>query len=194
MVKNKPGSGRLRKISVLELHLYVKAVPFHFRKNLRTLSFKIGIPLTTIHLALKLGLLKLSKNSIKPILTPKNRLDRVTYCHSFVKEQSFVEMLDRVDIDEKWLYLSQKITSYILVPGEVPPLCLCKHKNHIEKAMCLTAMARPRQDPVTGVWWNGKIGTWFFVEQGPAKRTLKNRAAGIWRLSLCPLGGRKQRI
>jgi hypothetical protein len=88
-------------------------------------------------------------------------------------------MLDRVDIDKKWFYLSQKITSYILVPGEVPPLHLCKHKNHIEKAMCLTAMACPHPDPVTGVWWNGKIGTWFFVEQVPGKRTSKNRAAGI---------------
>ena len=168
-VKQLKGSGCHRKISVLELHLHVKAVPFHFCKNLRTLSFKIGIPLISIHRALKLGLLNSSKNSIKSILMPKNKLDCVTYCHSFVKEQSFVEMLDRVDIDEKWFYLSQKITTYILVPGEVPPLHLCKHKNHIEKAMCLTAMAHPRQDPVTGVWWNGKIGTWFFVEQVPAK-------------------------
>jgi hypothetical protein len=31
---------------------------------------------------------------------------------------------------------------------------------------------------VTGVWWNGKIGTWFFIEQVPAKRTSKNRTAG----------------
>ena len=116
-VKQLKGSGCHKKISVLELHSCVKAVPFHFCKNLRTLSFKIGIPLTTIHRALKFGLQNLSKNRMKPILTPKNKLDCVTYCHSFVKEQSFVEMLDRVDIDEKWFYLSQKITSYILVPG-----------------------------------------------------------------------------
>ncbi len=77
LVKNKMGSGRLRKISIVELHIRVKAVPFHFRKNIRTLSFKIGIPTTTIHRALKLGLLKSSNNSIKPILTPKNKLDHV---------------------------------------------------------------------------------------------------------------------
>ncbi len=44
--------------------------------------------------------------------------------------------------------------------------------------MCLTAMARPRQDPVTGVWWDGKIGTWFFVHKVAAKRNSKNRPAG----------------
>ena len=32
-VKQLKGSGRHRKISVLELHSRVKAVPFHFRKN-----------------------------------------------------------------------------------------------------------------------------------------------------------------
>jgi hypothetical protein len=85
-----------------------------------------------------------------------------------------VDMLDSVDIDEKWFSLSQVVTSFILVPGEVPPLCLCKHKSHIEKAMCLTAMAHPHQDPVTGVWWDGKLGTWFFVKQVSAKRSSKN--------------------
>jgi hypothetical protein len=82
----------------------VKAVPFHFCKNIRTLSFKIGIPRSTIQRAMKLGLIKSSKNSIKPILTPKNKLDRVYYCHSFVQDNSFVDMLDCVDIDEKWFY------------------------------------------------------------------------------------------
>jgi hypothetical protein len=32
-----------------------------------------------------------------------------------------VELLDHVDIDEKWFYLSQKVTSFILAPGKVPP-------------------------------------------------------------------------
>jgi hypothetical protein len=173
-VKHKKGVGKPQKISIAELHTRVRAVPFHFCKNVQTLSFKIGIPRSTVHRALKLELLKSSQNSIKLILTPKNKVDRIAYCHSFVREQTFVDMLDRVDIDERWFYLSQKVTSFILVPGEVPPLCLCKHKNHIKKAMCLTAMACPRQDPVNGVWWNGKTGTWFFVEQVPAKRMSKD--------------------
>ena len=87
-------------------------------------------------------------------------------------------MLDRVDIDEKWFYLTEVVTSYILVPGETPPHRTCKHKSHIEKVMCLTAIAWPRQNPHTGKWWDGKIGTLFFTEQVPAKRTSKNRPAG----------------
>ena len=48
---------------------------------------------------------------------PKNKVDHVAYYHSFVQDNSFVDMLDPVDIDEKWFYLLQKVTSFILVPG-----------------------------------------------------------------------------
>jgi hypothetical protein len=43
----------------------------------------------------------------------------MAYCHSFVQDNSFVDMLDHVDINKKWFYISQKVTSLILVPGEV---------------------------------------------------------------------------
>ncbi len=51
-LKRLPGSGRPRKISVVELYAKVKAVPFHFCKNVRTLACKVGIPKSTIHDAL----------------------------------------------------------------------------------------------------------------------------------------------
>jgi len=47
-VKQQKGSGHPQKVSVVELHARVKAVPFHFCKNIRTLSFKIGIPTATL--------------------------------------------------------------------------------------------------------------------------------------------------
>jgi len=75
-----PGCGRCRKISVVELYAKVKAVPSHFRKNVRrTLAFKVGIPKSTIHDALKKGLLKHTWNTIRPTLTNKNKADRVVY-------------------------------------------------------------------------------------------------------------------
>jgi hypothetical protein len=178
-LKHRKGAGPPRRISIEELQNRVKAVPFTFRKNIRTLACKVGIPRTTLHRALKIGCLQKSSNSIKPFLAPKNKTDRVAYCRSFVEEDSwFGDMMDRVDIDEKWFYLTEVVTKYYLVPGEVPPYRTCSHKSHIIKAMCLTAMARPRKNPETGVWWDGKIGTWFFVRQEPAQRSSKNRPAG----------------
>jgi hypothetical protein len=178
-LKHRKGAGAPWRISIKDFQARVKAVPFHFHKNVRTLAYKVGIPRTTMQQALKIGCLKTSKNSIKPFLTPKNKADRAAYCHRFVGEDSwFGDMMDRVDINEKWFYLSEVVTTYILVPGEVPPHRTCKQKSHIIKAMCLTAMARPRKGPVTGVWWDGMISTWIFVKQESAQRTSKNRPAG----------------
>ena len=67
---------------------------------------------------------------------------------------------------------------FTVIPGEEPPIRTCKHKSHLVKVMCLTATARPRKNPVNGEWWDGKVGTWFFVEKVAAARTSKNRPAG----------------
>ena len=46
-------------------------------------------------------------------------------------------MLDPVDIDEKQFFLSEVITSFILVPGEVPPIHLWYASTRV------AAIARP---------------------------------------------------
>jgi len=113
------------------------------------------------------------------VLTNPNKVQRVAYCESFIESEGcFGDMLDRVNIDEKWWYITQVNTSYIIVDGEVPPDQKVKHKSHIIKVMCLTAMTRPRQNAVTKEWWDGNISTWFFIEKVPAKQLSKHRPAG----------------
>ncbi len=86
-----PRSGRPRKISVAELYEKVKAVPFHsYHKNVRILAFKIGIPKTTIQDALKKCLLKHTHNTIRPILTDKNKGDRVGYAVALYRTVSLL--------------------------------------------------------------------------------------------------------
>ena len=53
-----------------------------------------------------------------------------------------------------------------------------KHKSHIIKMMCFCASVRPRQNPDSGEWWDGKLGMGFFVEYVAAKRSSANRPAG----------------
>ncbi len=136
------------------------------------------MPKSTLHRAVKLGLLWTTKSHIKPMLMEPNKAARVAYCLGNVQDNCFSNMLTRVDINEKWFYLRQVNTKYILVPGEKPPHRVCWHKSHIPKAIGLTAVVRPRPNPATGVWWDGKIGNWFFVEQVPAVRGSKNEPAG----------------
>ena len=101
---------------------------------------------------MKSGALKKTNtnSAVKPTLTDDNKVQRVAYCESFIESDGcFSDMLDRVDIDEKWWYITRVNTSYIIVDGEIPPVRKVKHKSqHIIKVMCLTAMAHPRQNVV----------------------------------------------
>ncbi len=72
---------------------------------------------------------------------------------SFIdNENRFTEMYEQIDIDEKCYFVSQVTTSFL--------------------------HGARRGAPDTGVWWDGKIGTWFFAEKVPAKQSSVNRCHG----------------
>jgi hypothetical protein len=48
--------------------------------------------------------------------------------------------MDRVHVDEKWLWLCQDGEKYILLEDEPPPKLTTKHKNYIEKVMFLSVL------------------------------------------------------
>ena len=99
----KKGSGRKFKLNPNDVKAMVKAVPFSFRKSLRSLSPQVGIPVTSLYRYLKLGLLGTSGSAVKPALTPANKVARVGYCQRFVGvEVCFSPILDRFDIFKKW--------------------------------------------------------------------------------------------
>ena len=104
----------------------------------------------------------------------------------------FKDMYDRVDIDEKWFYLTRDNESYILTiaspddkdkEDEEEPNWKTKNKLHITKVMFLAAQARPRWDPCWNAYWDGKIGMWPVGEWTPAERTSRSRPQGapIWK-------------
>ena len=84
-----------------------------------------------------------------------------------------------VFIDEKWFYLTRKTGTYYLLPGEEEHYRTCKNKNFIKKIMFFCALARPRMDNEGKCIFDGKIGCFPLVTYKPAKRTSKNRVAGI---------------
>ena len=172
--------GRPRKYTIRELKDKVKNTPFRYRKTVRSCAFRTGIPRSTLHRLLTNGTLKKTRNVVKPKLTPENKNKRLEFCLSKVSDDDcFDDNLARVHIDEKWFNVDQIKTGFIIVPDEEePPDRRVRHKSHIEKAMCITAIARPRKNVVTGEWWDGKIGTWFFVKQVPAERRSRYRPAG----------------
>ncbi|ETV68210.1 hypothetical protein H257_15789 [Aphanomyces astaci] len=133
----------------------------------------------TLHRYLKRGVFRAHSNAIRPMLTDVNKYCRLKFELNFMAPgQDMCEMLDYVHLDEKWFYLTLVNRKFYLVPGEKPPERKCKSKRFITKVMFLTAVARPRLNEDTGVWWDGKIGTWPFVKQAAALRSSVNREAG----------------
>ncbi|KAK1681306.1 hypothetical protein QYE76_042154 [Lolium multiflorum] len=163
----------------------VKTIPLNQRKTIRSLAKSLGVKRSTLHLRFKWGELKRHTNSLKPLLTEGNKIQRLQFCLDMVNEESlsspeptFKVMDNMVHIDEKWFIMTKERNTYYLHPEEPKPLRTVKNKNSIGKVMFLTAVARPRYGEDGGVTFDGKIGTWAFVQEIPAAKKSKNRERG----------------
>jgi hypothetical protein len=117
----------------------------------------------------------------------ENKLKRLEFCVSMLNEHSlttprpfFKKMDNIVHIDEKWFYMTKENNNNYLLPEEPRPLRTVHNKNHIGKVMFLTAVAQPRYDDNGQETFDGKIGTWAFVEETPAKKTVNTEIKGHW--------------
>jgi hypothetical protein len=110
----------------------------------------------------------------------------------------FKDLYDRVDVDEKWFFLTRDAERYIVVDPnydsdtsddsdsddgddagkEDVPTRRTRHKGYIGKVLFLCAQARPRFDPHRNAFWDGKVGIWPIGKMVPAQRTSNNRLAG----------------
>ncbi|GAA0148497.1 hypothetical protein LIER_07921 [Lithospermum erythrorhizon] len=101
---------------------------------------------------------------------------RLRFCLSMLENKSgvnsstssltFLEMYDRVVIDEKWFYMSQESEKYYLVPNENEPYRTCKSKRFIPKVMFLVAVdnARPHIDPLDAKFPEAAQGDGFDIQ------------------------------
>ena len=95
----------------------------------------------------------------------------------------FLDMMDKIHVDEKWFFLSWQKERYLLLPEKKNPEWCVKSKSHITKVMFLCAVACPRFNPSANSWWDGKLGIWPIGDWEPAKRASKNQPRGtlVWK-------------
>ncbi|XP_031112047.1 uncharacterized protein LOC116016020 [Ipomoea triloba] len=162
----------------------VARIPLNRWTTIRSMASALSMSKTSLHRRVKEGSLKSHSNAIKPMLTEENRKVRLQFCISMIDSSSshnnpsFIDMYDRIHIDEKWFFLSRTSQKYYLLPEEDEPYRTCKSKKFITKVMFLCAVARPRFDLERNEMFDGKIGMFPFVYKEPAKRRSKNREAG----------------
>ncbi|KAF0695975.1 Aste57867_13247 [Aphanomyces stellatus] len=157
-------SGRKKTWSPAMIERAIKSVPHEDRQTLRSLAAASAVPKTTIirHMQEE-GRLSARVNYVKPLLTDKNKEVRVQYAKSFLRPSSnghhvFDDMHDYVHVDEKWFYLTKVKRRFCVYDDEDVALRSVKSKNFITKVMFLASVARPRYDPHTKMYFDGKLG------------------------------------
>ena len=118
-------------------------------------------------------------------MTPANEISRLVYDLSKINpltildDPEFLGFYDEIHLDEKWFELTEIVQRFIKVKGEPSPHRTCKSKKFIPKLMFLCAIARPRFHPETNECiFDGKLGSWPFIERVEARRSSANRARG----------------
>ncbi|KAE8781434.1 hypothetical protein D1007_45294 [Hordeum vulgare] len=180
--KKKGRSGRKRKDLDLSR---TSTIPLNKRRTIRALARSLSVPRSTLHRRFQMDELKRVTNTVKPTLKPENKVRRLEFCISMLDElwistsrPLFKPMTNIVHIDGKWYDMKRAKNTYYLLPGEPPPVRTVPNTNSIGKIVFLTAVAKPRYNDDGEVTFNGKIGTWAFVEETEAVRKSQNRAKG----------------
>ena len=126
----------------------VKSLLLQKRHTQRKLATSMGVSKTTVHPWIVGSTIHVHCNSLKPVLTEENKVARLLMALHFrdpVDLTKYHDMLDWIQLDEKWFFLTQKKESYLLLPEEKNPKHCIKDKSHITKVMFLCAVACPRE-------------------------------------------------
>ncbi len=180
--KRKLKNAHKAKYDPLALLEALEDVPFSERTTVRDAARAIGVPPATFQYHVVTNeIANRHCNCLKPILTDDNKAARLKFAKNFVldiEDGILHPCYDVVHVDEKIFTITQKRQNFYLSPFEDPPERSVKNAQHPIQVMFIVAFARPRYCPLTGVWFNGKIGCWPFVVQVAAKRNSKNRPKG----------------
>ena len=164
----------------------IKNIPLRKRRTQRKLAASLGVSKTTVQRWIVDSTIRVHCNSLKPVLMEENKVARLIMAlesRDPNDPSKFLDMMDRVHVNEKWFFLSRQRERYLLLPEEKNPKRCVKSKSHITKVMFLCAVARPRFNTSANSWWDGKLGIWPIGGWEPAQRASKNRPRGtlVWK-------------
>ncbi|KAH7485553.1 uncharacterized protein KRP23_4600 [Phytophthora ramorum] len=149
-----------------ELARRFSAIPVTERRRVASTAARNGVSGSLVRTLLAEGHLARRSGRIKPLLTDKQKRERVRHALSFIDERTcqFEGMYDVVHIDEKWLNEDVDGRTYLLLPDEEAPQRHRRSKRFIPKTMFLAAIARPRYDYNRKTMFDGKLGIWPLTE------------------------------
>ena len=159
------------------VHEGIKNIPLHKRWTQRKLAVSLGVSKTTVQRWIVDSTIRVHCNSLKPVLTEENKVAQLIMALEARDPQDptkFLDMMDHIQVNEKWFFLSQQRERYLLLPEEKNLKRCIKSKLHITKVMFLCTVAHPHFNPSANSWWDGKLGIWPIGDWEPGKRASKN--------------------
>ena len=90
----------------------------------------------------------------------------------------FDDLYQHIHTDENGFFLMKQRQKYYPLPDKKRPVLKAKSKLIFQKIMFLCAVGGPRWDKENGMWFDGKIEIWPFIEKVVAKNNSRNRPKG----------------
>jgi hypothetical protein len=127
--------GAKKKYNPDDVLVALKQIPKRHRRTLRSTASHLGVSYSTVHNLRKNKSIRPHISSLKPHLTEQHKVARLAACLDEVDQSTmqFVDMYDRIHIDEKWFFLTKDAQRYYLAHDEAAPHRTVKHKKHILK-------------------------------------------------------------
>ena len=148
----------------------------------------------TVHVHLQALKKRYKTIKLKPLLTSDNKKKRVRYALDRVDKRSqhrarykFEDSMDTIMVNESWFYLTKDSIRIMLIEDmDVLINPKVHHKDHIEKIMFLSIVARPRKVMLEGreIDFDGKIGIIPCTEDYVTKRVSKHGPKVYKRMSI----------
>ena len=102
----------------------IKNIPVRKRLTQRKLAASLGVSKTMVQCWIVDSTIRVHCNSLKPVLMEENKVARLIMAleaHDPQDPSKFLDMMDRIHVDEKWFFLSQQRARYLLLPEEKNP-------------------------------------------------------------------------
>ena len=128
----------------------IKNIPLQKRHTQRKLAILMGVSKIMVHHWIVDLTICVHLNSLKPVLSEENKVAQFSIALDSWDPQyptKFLDMTDRIHVDEKWFFLSWHKERYLLQLEEKNPKQCIKSKSHSTKVMFLCAIAHPRLNP-----------------------------------------------
>ncbi|XP_057548213.1 uncharacterized protein LOC130826661 [Amaranthus tricolor] len=154
------------------------------KTSLAALSKAMGVSQTTICRWKRKKYFQKHTNAIKPLLTDKNKLDRLMFCLTscILDEQTrnftFNDMPNVVHIIENLFYIKRTQQTFYLTPDEIEPHREIQSKRFVPKIMFMCAISRPIFSSEGETIFDDKIDIFPFIHEVAAQRSSKHRKRG----------------